>query len=198
MGKFFLHHKGGVAPVASAAMWRNSCRSKALTSRRFGRGTVFYVPDVKSGSVRLHQLDLRVDLKKLRRIGVTTRNVNCSNALVAAWLGATIALLASLVGTTAAISASPSFQGFGSSLWSGSNSPFLDLSRSPGWLRGLSMSAFAQTTSGMWVNSSGLTNFGRSAGEHHGANSLAVERNLLQLDVNYLLNGDNSAFVRFW
>jgi hypothetical protein len=50
----------------------------------------------------------------------------------------------------------------------------------------------------MWANSSALTNFGRQAGEHHGANSLAVERELMQLDANYLLNADNQFFVRFW
>jgi hypothetical protein len=50
----------------------------------------------------------------------------------------------------------------------------------------------------MWADSAGLTKFGRSSGEHHGANSLAVQRNLLQLDVNYWLNGDNSGFLRFW
>ncbi len=49
----------------------------------------------------------------------------------------------------------------------------------------------------MWVNSSALTRFGRQAGEHHGANSLAVEREQLQLDFNYWLNADNQFFVRF-
>jgi hypothetical protein len=88
--------------------------------------------------------------------------------------------------------------GLGESLWSGSSAPFVDVSQSWRWLRGLSVSGYAQTTSGMWVNSSSLTEFGRSAGEHHGANSLAVERNLLQLDANYFLNGDNSWFLRFW
>src|SRR5215472_10719912 len=89
--------------------------------------------------------------------------------------------------------------GLGESLWSGSNAPFVDVSQSPWrWLRGLSVSGYAQTTSGMWANSSSLTNFGRAAGEHHGANSLAVERNLLQLDANYFLNGNNAGFVRFW
>jgi hypothetical protein len=83
-------------------------------------------------------------------------------------------------------------------LWSGSNAPFVDVSQSWRWLRGLSLSGYAQTTSGMWVNSSSLTEFGRSSGEHHGANSLAVERNLLQLDMNYLLDGNNSGFLRFW
>src|SRR6516225_7302492 len=53
-------------------------------------------------------------------------------------------------------------------LWSGSNAPFLDVSRSWQWLRGLSLSGYAQTTSGMWVDSSSLTEFGRSSGEHHG------------------------------
>src|SRR5947209_13902116 len=50
------------------------------------------------------------------------------------------------------------------SLWSGSNAPFLDLSSSTGLLGGLSVSGYAQTTSGMWVNSAGLTRFGRSSG----------------------------------
>jgi hypothetical protein len=50
----------------------------------------------------------------------------------------------------------------------------------------------------MWANSSALRNFGRPAGEHHGSNSLSVERNWIQLDVNYLLNGSNKFFLRFW
>jgi len=92
----------------------------------------------------------------------------------------------------------PGYHRFGESLWLGSNAPFVDLSQSPGWLSGLSLSGYAQTTSGIWANPSALTKFGRPAGEHHGANSLAVERNLLQLDANYFLNGDNSWFLRFW
>src|SRR5215469_10865498 len=86
----------------------------------------------------------------------------------------------------------------GATLWSGSSAPILDVSRSWQWLRGLSLSGYGQTTSGMWVDSSSLTEFGRSSGEHHGANSLAVQRNLLQLDFNYLLDGNNSWFLRFW
>src|SRR6516225_1817461 len=86
----------------------------------------------------------------------------------------------------------------GESLWSGSSAPLVDVSRSWRWLRGLSVSGYGQITSAMWANSSSLTEFGRSAGEHHGANSLAVERNLLQLDANYFLDGNNSWFLRFW
>jgi hypothetical protein len=88
--------------------------------------------------------------------------------------------------------------GFGERILLGSNSPLFDLSRSSSLFRGLSVSGFLQNISGMWVNSSALTNFGRAAGEHHGANSLAVERNLLQLDFNYFLNGGNRFFLRFW
>jgi hypothetical protein len=47
------------------------------------------------------------------------------------------------------------------------------------------------------INSSVLTNFGRRAGEHHGANSLAVERELMQLDT-ILFNADTQFFARFW
>src|SRR5947209_9376677 len=92
----------------------------------------------------------------------------------------------------------PLHHALGESLWLGSNAPLVDVSRSWRSLRGLSLTGYFQTTSGMWANSSALTNFGRSSGEHHGANSLAVERNLLQLDCNYFLDGDNSWFVRFW
>ena len=88
----------------------------------------------------------------------------------------------------------PQHHGLGEGLWYGSSAPFVDLSQSWRWLRGFSLSGYAQTTSGIWANSSSLTEFGRSSGEHHGANSLAVERSLLQLDANYFLNGNNSWF----
>jgi hypothetical protein len=94
--------------------------------------------------------------------------------------------------------ANPDFDGFAREIFLGSNEPLLDVSGSNEWLSGLSVSGFLQNTSGMWANSSTLTNFGRQAGEHHGANSLAVERELMQLDTNYLLNGDSQFFVRFW
>ncbi|HJU11059.1 MAG TPA: DUF1302 family protein [Candidatus Binataceae bacterium] len=84
------------------------------------------------------------------------------------------------------------------SLWSGGNEPFIEVDQSSRWLRGLSVTGYAQTTFGMWANSSALTDFGRASGEHHGANSLAVQRNLLQLDANYHLDGNNSWFLRFW
>jgi len=90
------------------------------------------------------------------------------------------------------------YQRLDESFWLGSSSPFLDLSGSSEWLSGLSLSGYAQTTAAMWANSSALTRFGRAAGEHHGADSLAVQRNLLQLDANYSLNGDNAGFLRFW
>lgn len=95
-------------------------------------------------------------------------------------------------------SGEPWYTQFGESLFVGSNVPLVDLRKSGGWLSGLSVTGFAQNTSGMWVDSSALTNFGRAAGEHHGANSLSVERNLLQVDANYFLNGSNRFFLRFW
>ena len=90
------------------------------------------------------------------------------------------------------------FDRFASDILVGSNEPFLDISGSNDWLSGLSVTGFLQNTSGMWANSLALTNFGRQAGEHHGANSLAVERELMQLDTNYLLNADTQFFIRFW
>ena len=99
-------------------------------------------------------------------------------------------------------SAQPSNQGwftdFGRNLLIGSTTPILDLSNSDTPLRGLSITGLLSNTSGMWANSSALRNFGRPAGEHHGSNSLSVERNWIQLDTNYVLNGDNKFFVRFW
>jgi hypothetical protein len=83
-------------------------------------------------------------------------------------------------------------------LLAGSSEPFLDLSREDNLLSGLSVSGYFQNTTGMWVNSSALTRFGRDAGEHHGANSLSVERELLQLDANLELNANNHFFLRFW
>src|SRR5271155_1876797 len=87
---------------------------------------------------------------------------------------------------------------WGEAFFVGSNVPLLDVRNSIGWTSGLSVTGFLQNTSGMWADSSGLTDFGRAAGEHHGANSLSVERNLLQVDVNYFLNGNNTFFLRFW
>jgi hypothetical protein len=87
---------------------------------------------------------------------------------------------------------------FARDIFTGSSEPLIDLRSSGAWLSGLSLSGFLQNTSGMWANSGALTHFGRAAGEHHGANSLSVERELLQLDSNYLLDANNQFFVRFW
>lgn len=89
------------------------------------------------------------------------------------------------------------YEEFGSNLYRGSNVPILDTKEIPS-LQGLSISGFVQNESGMWVNSANLVPFGRLAGEHHGANSLAVERNWLQLDTNYTISPQNKFFLRFW
>jgi hypothetical protein len=109
-----------------------------------------------------------------------------------------VALTAAFAQSPGACKSASARKTVGQRIWLGGTTPFLDATRLPEWLKGLSISGFLQNTSGTWVNASGLTNFGRAAGEHHGANSLAVERNLLQLDVNYLSSGDNSGFLRFW
>ena len=87
---------------------------------------------------------------------------------------------------------------FGKNLLTGSNAGFLDLSQSPDRINGLSISGFYSNTTGIWANSSALRSFGRSSGEHHGSNSLSVERNWIQVDTNYLLDGNNKFFLRFW
>lgn len=92
----------------------------------------------------------------------------------------------------------PWYSKFGESVLTGSNAPFLDISRSASAIGGLSVSGFLSNTTGMWANSSALRNFGRQAGEHHNGNSLAVERNWIQIDANYVLDGNNKFFLRFW
>jgi hypothetical protein len=73
----------------------------------------------------------------------------------------------------------------------GSNTPLFDTRETPGPLQGLSVSGFFSNTTGMWVNSSGIR-------YQKSKNSLATERNWIQLDINYILNGNNRFFVRWW
>lgn len=87
---------------------------------------------------------------------------------------------------------------FGNRVLTGSNTAYLDLSDQPGPAGGLSVSGFINNSSGIWAGSSALRNFGRSSGEHHGSNSLSVERNWLQIDTNYVFDGNNKFFLRFW
>jgi hypothetical protein len=109
--------------------------------------------------------------------------------------------LLAAVGPTLAQSRSTQYSSpgrFAQEIFAGSADPVIDVSNANGWLSGLSVSGFLQNTSGIWANSSQLRNFGRQSGEHHGGNSLAVERELLQLDLNYLYDSDNRFFLRFW
>ena len=73
----------------------------------------------------------------------------------------------------------------------GSSAPLIDVSEQPGWLQGLSVSGFINNITGMWVDSSAIR-------YQKSKNSLSAERNWLQLDINYILNGDNRFFVRGW
>jgi hypothetical protein len=86
---------------------------------------------------------------------------------------------------------------FAPSFLLGSSEPFFDVSHREDWMAGLSVSGYLQNSSGMWVNSHALRRFGRQAGEHHSANSLAVEREQIQLDLNYRFNSNNQFFARF-
>ncbi len=73
----------------------------------------------------------------------------------------------------------------------GSSAPLIDVSEQPGYLQGLSVSGFVNQLNGMWIDSSAIR-YQRSK------NSVAAERSWLQLDINYILNGDNRFFVRGW
>ncbi len=84
----------------------------------------------------------------------------------------------------------------------GGQTPMLDFSEYP-WLKGLSITGYFANTTGMWVNSNnvrGLQNLNHAVGANvsRSENSLAVERNLVQLDLNYSLNENNHFFLRWW
>ena len=72
----------------------------------------------------------------------------------------------------------------------GSPTPLIDVSEDPGW-QGLSVSGFINNTTGMWLDSSAVR-------YQKSKNSLATARNWLQLDINYILNGNNRFFIRGW
>lgn len=92
----------------------------------------------------------------------------------------------------------PWYTEFGKRVFTGSNVPALDSGDLPHALQGLSISGFVSNTSGIWANPVALRNFGRAAGEHHPANSLAMERNWTQIDLNWTIDANNKLFVRFW
>jgi hypothetical protein len=73
----------------------------------------------------------------------------------------------------------------------GSNTPWFDLSETPGPFQGLSVSGFVNQFNGMWVDSAAIR-YQRSK------NSVASERSWLQTDINYILNGNNRFFIRGW
>lgn len=79
------------------------------------------------------------------------------------------------------------------------------------WLQGLRITGLLQNTTGMWINPHGIrTNSGNSALGAVGAfyaiprhgetatNFLATERNFMQLDANYDLDGRDHFFLRWW
>jgi len=115
------------------------------------------------------------------------------------WLSAVALAFIAMVGLSASIvlaqAQSPDqdqgVTGFFHNAVVGSNMPWLDFSETPGPLQGLSVSGFISNTTGMWVQSNNIR-YNRSK------NSLATERNWLQVDVNYILNGSNRFFVRGW
>ncbi len=107
-----------------------------------------------------------------------------------------IALAALAVNASSALAQAPGGSQTGATpMWRsalfGSSAPLLDVSEQPGYLQGLSVSGFVNQLNGMWIDSAGVR-YQRSK------NSVAAERSWLQLDINYILNGDNRFFVRGW
>ena len=81
----------------------------------------------------------------------------------------------------------------------GPSQPMFELQNE--WLKGLHISGFLQNTSGIWVNPHGIrTNTSGFLPAVTATNFLASERNLLQIDANYVLPNDNANhfFLRFW
>ena len=118
-----------------------------------------------------------------------------SGLLLATAMMAALAWLVATGGAALAQTAGGGTQTQEAPLWKsalmGSSAPLIDVSENPGWMQGLSVSGFINNITGMWVDSSGIR-FQKNK------NSLATERNWLQLDINYILNGDNRFFVRGW
>ena len=117
-----------------------------------------------------------------------------SGLLLAAAMMAAVAWLAATGGSALAQPAAGSQtadEPFYKSALMGSSAPLIDVSENPGWMQGLSVSGFINNITGMWVDSSAIR-------YQKSKNSLATERNWLQLDINYILNGDNRFFVRGW
>jgi hypothetical protein len=105
-----------------------------------------------------------------------------------------LAIVGPLAGSVWAQDQSQGQNWFSSSLRSsvvGSNTPFLDFREKPGPFEGLSISGFLSNTTGMWVNSDGIR-------YQYSKNSLATQRDWIQLDINYVLNGNNRFFIRWW
>ncbi len=118
-----------------------------------------------------------------------------SGLLLATAMMAALAWLVATGGAALAQTAGGGTQTEETPLWKsalmGSSAPLIDVSENPGWMQGLSVSGFINNITGMWVDSSGIR-------YQKNKNSLATERNWLQLDINYILNGDNRFFVRGW
>lgn len=98
--------------------------------------------------------------------------------------------------------ATPAYQEAFDKVFTGGETPLFDVSGNE-WLQGLSITGFYSNTTGMWANSSnlrGLQNLDRSDGFNvsDSKNSLAVERNWIQLDFNYKLDATNQFFLRWW
>src|SRR5215472_4865666 len=120
-----------------------------------------------------------------------TVRIKRSGLLLSVVMGVALAGLVTSTGSALAQGAQTGEPPFWKSTLTGSNTPLLDLSEQPGYLQGLSVSGFVNSLTGMWVNSSGIR-------YQNSKNSLSSARSWLQLDINYILNGQNRFFIRGW
>ena len=105
-------------------------------------------------------------------------------ALAAGWGGVAYAQQTPLVG------------GYSTSA-SGSSAQTPTTSSEPGFIKNLHITGFVQNTSATWVNSSAME-YNKDRWGKLNRNSLAAERNLLQIDVNDDFTENDSMFLRAW
>ena len=75
-----------------------------------------------------------------------------------------------------------------------------DNSSEPAFIKNLHITGFFQNTSATWVNSSAqeYNTYGPSSNKTLNRNSLAAERNMIQVDVNDDFTENDSMFMRLW
>ncbi len=121
--------------------------------------------------------------------------------LVAAIMAALFTVM--LASAAQAQNQTPWYEGAYDYMLFGGQTPLIPPEQVPPSLQGLSITGFLNNSTGLWANSEalqGLQNLDHSIGVpvSSSKNSLAVERNWMQLDINEKLDSNNQFFLRWW